>query len=73
MDTDPITVTLGNKEASEFRLFQKNYDLFSKLEEHGAFDMQFGKITLNIAFGTLQNIVKEQVVYRLPTERRNNR
>lgn len=70
---DTVLVTLDNSQAEQFKLFQKNFVLFQKLEEHGAFDMQFGKIVLNIAFGELQNIVKEQVVYRLPTERRSNR
>ena len=60
------TIILTAIDVEKFKLFQKHYDLFSKLEENEIFKMQFGKCILNIAFGTLQNIVKEEVVYRKP-------
>lgn len=67
------TIILEDYDAEQFKLFQKHRDLFNKLEEHKVFDMSFGKVVLNIAFAKLQNVVKEEVIFRLPTERRVNR
>lgn len=68
-----VNVILTTGDALMFKSFQKHYDLFCKLEDKGVFDIQFGKCVLNIAFGEIQNIVKEEVVWRQPAERRENR
>lgn len=58
------TIILSEQEAKQFLLFQKYYDVFEKLSESNAFNMEFGKVTLNFAWGELQNIVKENMVYK---------
>jgi hypothetical protein len=62
------TLILTENEIEQFKLFQKNIVLFTIMEKQKVFDMQFGKCILNIAFGKLQNIVKEEVVFRLDKE-----
>ncbi len=59
-----VTVILSPTDAELFKQFQQYYPLFSKLNEHKIFDIQFGKCTLNIAWGEVQNIVKEEVVWK---------
>lgn len=59
-----ITLILDEKEAEQFKLYQKHHDLFSRLEQKDCLSLVYGKVTLNFAFGELQNIVKEQMVYR---------
>lgn len=63
-DNEQITIFLTTPEAILFRDFQKYHDLFVVLQRNGILDMQFGKCTLNFANGALQNVVKEEVVYR---------
>ncbi len=60
--TTPIYIT--EEEAKRFILFQKYYNLFKTLDEKNVFDIQFGKCTLNFAFGEVQNVIKEEVVYK---------
>lgn len=59
-----VTLILKPLEAEQFITFQKYYEVFIKLQESNALDIQFGKCVLNFAFGELQNIVKEVVVYK---------
>ena len=59
-----ITVELNEKDAKDFVLFRKYQTLFEQLDKDKTLDLQFGKITLNYAFGELQNIVKEAMVYK---------
>lgn len=61
---DPVVITLTPIEADKFVAFQKYYEIFQKLEEQSAFDLQFGKVTFNFAHGILQNVIKESVVYK---------
>jgi hypothetical protein len=60
-----ITIELTNEEALQFREYQKHHDLFAIMESTGAFDVQYGKVILNIAAGTVQNIERNEVVYKL--------
>lgn len=64
MEIEPIIVYLAPLEADRFKLFQKHHDLFEQLERTGALEVKFGKCILNFAFGELQNIVKEEIVYK---------
>jgi len=59
-----ITVELTPQDAKDFILFRKYQTLFEQLDKDKTLDLQFGKITLNYAFGELQNIVKEAMVYK---------
>lgn len=68
-----VTLILTEEESIAFKLFQKHYDLFKILEETKALEIQYGKCVINIAFGQVQNIVKEESVYHAPTDRRVNR
>lgn len=58
-------VLLNDDDARKFVLFQKYYDVFKKLEETDAFGIQFGKVTMNIAYGNIQNVIKEEVIYHI--------
>jgi hypothetical protein len=61
---EKVKVFLTPEDIEKFKLFNKHYDLFTVMEQQGIFDIQFGKCTLNIAGGMLQNVVKESVVWR---------
>jgi hypothetical protein len=62
--SEDTTIILSPIEATQFIAFQKNYQLFSHLMASGCFDVQFGKVVINIAYGQVQNIVKEEVVWK---------
>ncbi len=62
MELKTVTVILDDKEAQLFKDFQRHHELFVKLNPH--LSLIFGKITLNYAFGELQNVVKEESVWR---------
>ena len=64
MEIETTPVELTEYELEQFRIFQKYRELFFKLEQQHCLSLQFGKITLNYAFGELQNIVKEESVWR---------
>lgn len=60
-----VTVILSPLDAEQFKLFQKRYELFRLLEANKeVYDIQFGKIIINVAFGDVQTIVGEKVVYK---------
>ena len=39
-------------------------DVFTAIKQSNALEIQYGKVILNFAGGVLQNIVKEQMVYK---------
>ena len=57
-----IEITIADQDM--FLRFQKYHDLFKMLETKGVFDIQYGKATLNFAHGELQNVVKEEIIYK---------
>lgn len=59
-----ITIQITNPEAILFREYQKHHEIFLNLQKQGIFDIQFGKCTLNFAYGELQNIIKEEIVWK---------
>ncbi len=61
---ETATLILTKEEIEQFKLFTKYRDLFAILEKEKAFEIQFGKIILNFAFCELQNVIKEQVVFK---------
>ena len=62
---DQTLIYLTDIDARKFLLFQKHYELFDAMEQSKALDVKYGKITLNILQGKLQNIVKEEIVYHI--------
>lgn len=62
--SEQTTIFLTPMDAEQFKDFQKNYTNFCLLRSHGIFDVQYGKITLNIGQGQIQTIVKEEIVYK---------
>ncbi len=64
IEVPQIPVFLSPVEAELFKKYQEHHWLFEELERSGAFNVQFGKVILNVAFGQVQNIVKEEVVYK---------
>lgn len=38
--------------------------IFQKIKESGALQIGWGKVTLNFANGSIQNIVKEEIVWK---------
>ncbi len=64
MEDQIITIFLTTPEAILFRDFQKYHDLFQILQKNGVFDLKFGHCVLNFAGGELQNVTKDEVIYR---------
>jgi len=61
---EEIAIFMSPTEAERFKLFQKYHKLFTELEKAQVLEIGFGKVTINIAFKEVQNIVKEEVVYK---------
>ncbi len=61
---ETVTLILANREADQFKLFQKHYAIFTEMLAKDVFDIGYGKVTLNFAHNELQNIVKEQIVWK---------
>ena len=57
-------VYLSPEDAQAFIDFQKHHEVFLILQAQGVFDIGFGKCTLNFAHGVLQNVIKEEVVWK---------
>ncbi len=61
---DKIPIFVPNEEAKQFLLFQKHYDLFVALEASGALNIGYGNCVINFSAGVVQNISKNEVVYK---------
>ncbi len=59
-----VTIFLTPIDVEQFKAFQQHYELFKKLQDTDALKIGFGKVVLNYAFGELQTITKEEVVYK---------
>lgn len=59
-----VTIILTNIEAEKWKEFQKNYELFTVMQDKGVFKIEFGKVILNIAYGNVQNMVVESMVWK---------
>lgn len=59
-----VTIILTPIDAEQFKLFQKYYEVFKKLEDTNALTIGFGKVIMNYAFSELQTIVKEEVIFK---------
>ena len=57
-----VIVHLTEEEARQFLMFQRHRQVFEELEPH--LTIGFGKIVFNFAGGILQNVIKEEVVYK---------
>lgn len=62
--TDEVTLILTTPEAILFRDFQQFHSTFALLVQKGVFDIKYGKAVLNFSNGELQNITKEEVVWK---------
>lgn len=60
----PTTLILEDEEIASFLLFQKHHDIVLALETAGAYNIQYGKMTLNFAGGIMQNVIKEEMIYK---------
>lgn len=56
------TIILSDEDVKLFMEFQKNYTLYSALAKE--LDIGYGKIIMNFAGGVLQNVVREEIVYK---------
>lgn len=61
---DNVTVILTQIEAEQFKRFQEHFNLFTEMERCKVFEIQYGKAIFNFAGGLLQNIVREEMVYK---------
>lgn len=61
---ETVTIILTPVDAEMFKIFQKYYEFFKMMEDSKAMRMEFGKCIINIAFGEVQNVVKEEVVWK---------
>ena len=59
-----VTLVLNQFEAEKWKKFQERYDIFEALEKNNAFNIGWGKVTTNFARGELQNVIKEEVIYK---------
>lgn len=58
------TIILTNEEAEMFKSYMKHHELFVTMELTGAFNVQYGKVILNFAGGLLQNIQRDEIVWK---------
>lgn len=58
------TLIISEEDAKLFIQFQKNYDVYSSLSKELDKGIGYGKLTMNFAAGVLQNIVREEIVYK---------
>lgn len=61
---DKIPIFIPDAEAKQFLVFQQHYEVFAAMQEAGALSLGWGKVILNFARGELQNVVKEEVVWK---------
>lgn len=61
---EDVTLILSPFEVERWKLFQKHYSIFQELLAKDVFSIQYGKCTLNFAHNELQNIVREEVVWK---------
>ena len=61
---ETVTVILNKDEAEVFKMFQQYHELFIILLTQGVFDIQYGKCIMNFAHGEMQNVVKEECVWK---------
>lgn len=59
-----IPIFIPDAEAQQFILFQKHYDLFLAMEKSGALNIGYGKCVINFKAGLVENITKEEIVYK---------
>lgn len=59
-----INIFLNEEEAKKWLEYQKHYNTFMLMIKHGIFDIKFGKAILNFANGELQNLTKDEIVWR---------
>lgn len=59
-----VTLILTPVEAEKWKKFQERYEIIEALEQNNAFDIGWGKVTMNFAHGELQNVIKEEVVWK---------
>lgn len=65
--TEKIAIYIPDEDAKKFLLFQKNYDKFCLLLDHGFFELK--NATVEVSFdkeGTLRSIKNHQQVYYNP-------
>lgn len=58
---DKIPVYVLDSEAKQFLVFKEHFDVFEEMQKHGAFDVMWGKVTLNFGGGLLQTVSVERV------------
>lgn len=61
---ETVTLILPALEVERWKQFQKHYDIFQEMLAKDVFSIGYGKCTLNFAHGELQNIVREEIVYK---------
>jgi hypothetical protein len=61
---DEIKIFLTPFEAEMFKSWQEFHSMFELMVKQGVFDIKFGKAILNFANGELQNITKEEIVWK---------
>jgi len=61
---DEIKIFSTTPEAMLFRDFQKYHEVFALMIKMGVFDVQYGKVILNFQQGELQNLTKEEIVWK---------
>lgn len=58
------TIILSDEDTKIFLEFQKNYQTYAVLAKELNIGVGYGKLIMNFAGGILQNVVREEIVYR---------
>lgn len=64
IEPDETKIILSPEDVELFKKFMEHYQTFKILQDNKAFDIGYGKTILNFAGGILQNIEKDEIVWR---------
>lgn len=64
IEPDETKIYLNPDDVELFKKFMEHYQTFKILQDNKAFDIGYGKTILNFAGGILQNIEKDEIVWR---------
>lgn len=59
----PVQVFMTEEEAQKFMLFQKYYEVFQRLDQTKAFDVQYGEVIITFIKGGILSVTKKEVLY----------
>jgi len=64
IEPDETKIILSTEDVELFKKFMEHYQTFKILQDNKAFDIGYGKTILNFAGGILQNVEKNERVWK---------